>query len=827
MKKHIYSLLATGLMAVFSAQSVGAITSFYVDGLKFETIESNGKVVSAGLVRDLNNRFNYCKLSGEVNIPASVTFEGTELPVTKIYAEVFAYNTTITKVTVPASVTDMNGTVFKDATALKEVDLSRSNIKALNGNLFEGCTELLRVDFPASATSWNTTSAFKGCAKLKSVTFPDDSKLEKVTGGTYSTSASTNTGAFYGCTALKSFQFPASVLTVSASSMFANSGVTEVVFADNRDVVDMTQKYPGLVVSGTYLFADCPSLQTVIFPTVINYLGTAYSTNPQNHYVFYRCPELTNIVFPDGATINTIGHYFMVNCGIRSIKLPESITTIGNNAFRECASLESFDFPPLVKTVPDYCFYKCTALENVVLHENLETISGYAFNGCSSLKSIIVPEGVKTLSSYALYGCSSLEYAVLPSTLTSCGYLFNNDCTSVKAIIARASVPSTLSTSTNNNNWWSNVTVYVPSETAKEAYQKKNGWKKLPNYAVAGELAMPSEATIYLNEVTPLSDVTRVNHVDTSVPELAIAWNSSNSDVASVDVNGLITAKALTNGTPVTITGSYWGVEMKCDVTILENPFLITPKDVAMGLDATVAPVISLAYNQYGTGMGELPANPVYELVSDDTEVVEITENGFLHGLKYGEAKIKATYRGETKEFTAYVQPEGNFGIDAVGDVKVGESVALQPWIEVGGVKTPVDPSTVKWSTSGEEGKSLFIDSKGIAYGVNTETDIIVSGDYYGKVRRTFVSVIENDNPAIPQARNHNLTVHMPDALGRVTVLNAPSSALVEFEADDEHELSTAKHNGNDISGSLNNNRYTVTKNADEPSVITAGFDEK
>lgn len=824
------ALMATAAIFPANAADTKPVngTDFYVDGLKYDLIVENGVITGAAVQQDFNNDYNYCKLSGELDIPSYVTYGDTQVPVVSIYNSAFYRNKTITKITVPSTVTVLGNSVFKEAVALKEVDLSASNIDKLYSNLFEGCTELMRVNFPASATSWNTTSAFKGCAKLKSVTFPDNSKLTTVSGGTYSSAEASNTGAFNGCAALKSFRFPASVEVVSASSMFYNCGVTTVTFTDNRNTVDMTQKYPGLRLTGTHLFSDCASLRTVIFPTVMNYLGTASSTVAYN-YVFYNCPELTSVVFPEGSTINTVGHYFMWNCGITSIELPESVTTLGTYAFANCKSLKNFKYPPLLTTVPDYCFYNCASLESVELHEGIKTVGSRVFEGCTSLKSMVFPEGITSIgsSSQTFYGCSSLEYVVLPSTLTTCGYLVNNACTSIKAVIARAETPSTLSTSSSNNNWWSKVTVYVPSEDALNKYKAKSGWKNLTNYQVAGELSMPATATLYLNETATLSNIAKVNNVDSSIPELQILWKSSNPEVASVDAGGFITAKALTADTPVTISANYWGVKMDCALTIVNNPFLITPKDVAMGLGATVAPVISLAYNQYGSGMGELPADPTYLLVSDDPEVVEVTEGGNLKGLKYGEANISATYRGETKSFKAYVQPDGEFGIDPQYEVKTGESISLAPWIELDGTKMPVDPAFVKWSTTDTGSKTLFIDSEGMAYGIDNPKTVIVTANYYGKEAVCMVKVVANDNPALPQVRDHNLTVHMPDALGRVTLTNAPASTLVEFVEDETHELSTARHNGKDITGELNNHRYTVNKNSENNNVITAEFDKK
>lgn len=838
MKKHIFTTLAVAVMCAGLPSGANAqITSadnntfFYVDGLRYKLTVTGGTsakdpaVATAGVVYDLDSEHNYRNISGEINIPSSVTYKDTEVPVTLVYAQAFANNSTITKVTIPASVVQMNYSVFQNATALREVIMTESNIAALGYNLFQGCTELLRVDFPASATSWNTTQAFEGCAKLKSVTFPENSQLKTVSGGSYSVSGSkvTCTGAFNGCVALKSFSFPASVKTVSASGMFYNSGVTTVTFADNRDVetIDPAKASTWLRVSGTYLFAGAQELRTVSFPKYIDYLGTTSADS----YMFYNCQALKNVLFPDDCVINTVGNRFMAYCPIGSVKLPDTLKTLGIYAFQGCEGLKHFTVSASVTAVPEGCFYGCTALESVDFPEVLATIGASAFRNCTALTSMVIPEGVTTMGSYMFYGNNAMKTLVLPSTLTSGASMFDTNAT-IETIVACAATPSTFSSS-SSYPWVNKVTVYVPSRDAVTKYCAKAGWKNIPaaRYAVAGMLTMPAEATMYLNEVSALVTET-TNNIDSSVPELPIVWKSSNPEVASVDVQGRITAHAVTGDTPVTITGSYWGIEQTCQVTVKENPFIITPKDMTMGLGAMLMPDVTLALNG-NTSDETLPVNPEYTLVSADPEVVGITDGGLLNGLKYGVTTVTVTYRGESKQFTVCVQPEGKFKVPAGLEVMAGKTLAVQPWIEVNGTKEPVDPALVKWTVDEDNANKLFVDAEGNIYGRETGDELLLTGNYFGKISRCFVTVTENTDPDAPQARDHELTIHMPQALGQVTVLNATRSTVVEFDAHEGSALSTAQHNDRDITGELNNNRYTVSKAPEAPSVITATFDGK
>lgn len=833
MKKHIFTTLAAAVMTAGAMPVTNAATTttkdIFVDGLQYKVTLTQASAKdpvtgTAALMADLSGQYNYRNISGEINIPATVICDGVEATVTSINGSAFANNSTITKVTIPASVESMGSSVFKNATALREVIMTESKITTLSANLFQGCTELLRVDFPASATKWYTTQAFEGCAKLKSVTFPENSQLAYVYDGSYTVSGSkvTCTGAFNGCVALKSFTFPASVKTVSASGMFYNSGVTTVTFADNRNVetIDPTKASTWLRVSGTYLFAGAQELRTVSFPKYIDYLGTTSADN----YMFYNCQALKNVLFPDDCVINTVGNRFMAYCPIESVKLPDTLKTLGTYAFQGCEGLKHFTVPASVTKVPEGCFNRCTSLEGVDFPEGLTSIGAYVFSYCSALKSMVIPEGVTEMGTYPFSYCENFETLVLPSTLTTAGSLFNADCAAVKTIVARAAVPSSVSIN-NAQAWAKAVKIYVPSEDAKTAYLKKTGWKNVSagQYLVVGTLTMPAEATMYLNEVSALGTKTG-NCIETPVPELPIVWKSSNPEVASVDAQGRITAHAVTGDTPVTITGSYWGLEQTCEITVKENPFIITPKEMTMNLGNVLAPDITLALNGNTTGE-TLPANPVYTLVSADPAVVEITEAGQLKGLQYGVTTVTATYRGESKEFTVYVQPVGEFEMDPALSVMAGKAITLAPRITDGDETLPVDPSVVKWSVSND--KKLFVSADGQLFGLEAGKNLVLSGDYYGKDVACIVTVTENTDPDAPQARDHELTIHMPQALGQVTVLNATRSTVVEFDAHEGSALSTAQHNDRDITGDLNNNRYTVSKAPEAPSVITATFNGK
>ena len=115
---------------------------------------------------------------------------------------------------------------------------------------------------------------------------------------------------------------------------------------------------------------------------------------------------------PDGA--------FQSNGTLMGIKLPQSLQSIGNDAFNGCRVLcGSITLPETVETVGDYAFQNCPLLEEILFSGSLARIGDYAFNRCTFLQSAYIPDSVEKIGSYAFSGCNSLAELSLPDGLTS------------------------------------------------------------------------------------------------------------------------------------------------------------------------------------------------------------------------------------------------------------------------------------------------------------------------------------------------------------------------------------------------------------------------
>ena len=142
--------------------------------------------------------------------------------------------------------------------------------------------------------------------------------------------------------------------------------------------------------------------------------------------------------------INTLTSYLPEESQLKSINLPERLTSIGAAAFSGCVNLTSITIPANVVTMgtgsdqinPVGVFYGCSALEEVIFapgsklqsFENSSTSSRTgAFYNCTSLTRIEFPDSLTNIPCYAFYGCSNLEEVILPAALQKIeSYAFQN-----------------------------------------------------------------------------------------------------------------------------------------------------------------------------------------------------------------------------------------------------------------------------------------------------------------------------------------------------------------------------------------------------------------
>ena len=152
-----------------------------------------------------------------------------------------------------------------------------------------------------------------------------------------------------------------------------------------------------------------------------------------NHAFSWCFYSLKSIIIPDSVT--SIGDGAFSEChSLKSINIPDSVTRIGYSAFKSCGGLTSISIPPSVTTIEDGTFLGCHSLRNINIPDTVTRIGRSAFEDCDSLTSINIPPSLTTIEDGTFLGCHSLRNINIPDTVTRIEDYAFSECNSLKNI---------------------------------------------------------------------------------------------------------------------------------------------------------------------------------------------------------------------------------------------------------------------------------------------------------------------------------------------------------------------------------------------------------
>ncbi len=148
--------------------------------------------------------------------------------------------------------------------------------------------------------------------------------------------------------------------------------------------------------------------------------------------------ELTEVVIPaeiDGLPVKVIGDGAFLSCdALKSVSIPDSVTSIESYAFSCCSNLTAINIPDSVNFISMYAFSRCGSLKSVTISNSITSLSWGVFAGCSGLTSIVIPDSVTEIEQNAFINCSGLKSVTIPNSVTTIGVNAFMYCTSLETV---------------------------------------------------------------------------------------------------------------------------------------------------------------------------------------------------------------------------------------------------------------------------------------------------------------------------------------------------------------------------------------------------------
>ena len=314
--------------------------------------------------------------------------------VTKISTYAFRRAQNIETIQIPKNVTEIGLHAFRGMPNLTTFTFAEpSTIRTFGSNILMECPKLREVTLPTSLTYID--NAFARCYALEVINIPDGSQLTTIQGSAFVTN-----------TALRQFNFLGS---------------------------------SQLLTIGSNAFANLTKLQTFDVPKTV----TDISAN-----AFTGCSSLATVTFDDDAAIRNIRTGAFADCGLTTVTIPPSVTTIEKEAFRNCEVLTAVNLSANVTNVSPEAFKHCRNLDNITVDKDntvYSSLDGYLLTadketlvlfppGKANSKFTLLPPSITKIGDYAFYDCSKLENVIIPNKVAAIGKRAFGLCTNLNTI---------------------------------------------------------------------------------------------------------------------------------------------------------------------------------------------------------------------------------------------------------------------------------------------------------------------------------------------------------------------------------------------------------
>ncbi len=392
-----------------------AMLLFFVGSAAFaETVEIDGiyyNLSDTAVVTEIPRNY-----SGELNIPATVEYNGQTYRVTAIKSYAFQNCSQLTAVTIPASVIDIDYPLFSNCENLETIVVAEENPVY---DSREGCNAIIRKKGNVLVAGCKNTVIPYGVEEIfyKALAFRSLTRIDIP-----NSVRILQPGVFEG-SGLTNIYIPASVTSLYDNPFRNCMSLTAI------EVDEANSRYDSRNNCNAIIETRNNKLVTACRTTVINSSVTAFGS-----YVFAYRSELSSFEIPENIT--EIDTYAFGYCtGLDSIVIPDNVTFINNGAFYYCANMKTARIGKGIKKLGNWIFSSCYNLTDLYIEaENVPEYSGNPLEGLNSNVTIHVPASALTAYQNARYFSDFTIVAdeggaakTIKSTFTTWELYTNND----------------------------------------------------------------------------------------------------------------------------------------------------------------------------------------------------------------------------------------------------------------------------------------------------------------------------------------------------------------------------------------------------------------